>query len=107
MENVLAEMADIPTTSSRHTIAGVGLLLSGPETLLTAIGAWKHQIPDGPRAIEHATELLSKSKKGAGVKQIKIAESAVILRRLMLIRVVKGDQPTLEATDRELSLLRK
>ncbi len=106
VENVLSEVSDVPVIDPRFAVAGAAaLLMSGPENLLEAIAVWQHRLPVDDAVVKHAGELLELCREGASVGDIHDTQSAIVLRRLTLIRIVPDEIPRLETTDRGQRLL--
>lgn len=93
--------------SPRHATAGAAvMLLGGPASIFQALGIWAHRLRANDAIIAEASSLLAASDPQCPIEKIHEIASAVLLKRLGLIKVVpNGESHALTLTEKGRKIL--
>jgi|GEM_PF-1908307 len=88
------------------TAGAASFLLAGPTSLLSAFRVWCDRLPSDDQSLERAATVLAATKPGLDADRLKDTESALLLRRLRLIKPLpQGEKTILLPTERGETVL--
>lgn len=107
MHRLVSMAVGLTYFSPRHVLAGAAMvLIGGPANVFQALGIWMHRLRHDDPIISEATSLLMSSEPLCPIEEIREIESAVLLKRLALIKIIpNGESHALTLTEKGRKIL--